>query len=265
MIYSDRHVHTSFSGDSDASALSQIEKAIELGMECICFTDHHDYDVVSDIDFTLDIPAYLEEMGRLKNEYEGRIEISAGIELGLQPHLADYLNNLVKTFSFDFIIGSVHFIEGLDPYYPEYFREFSNDAYRKYFEVMLENIEKIKCYDSLGHLDYIVRYGKNHGLTYSYSEYFDYIDLILQRIIVDCKSLECNTGGYAAGLGGPNPCRDILVRYRQLGGELITIGSDAHSPDRLGADFESCGELLKECGFRYYAVYRNRRPKMLKL
>ena len=204
-------------------------------------------------------------MPELKKKYSGRLDIRTGIELGLQSHIADYLYKLTEEYPFDFVIGSVHFIDGLDPYYPEYFEKHGKNSYRLYFETLLRRIRKVKCYDSLGHLDYIVRYGTPHGLTYSYSEYGDYIDEILRQIISDGKALECNTGGLSRGLTEPNPCRDVFVRYRELGGELITLGSDAHSPETLGCCFDRCGAMLRDCGFKYYAVYEKRRPEMLSL
>ncbi|MGN0607698.1 MAG: histidinol-phosphatase HisJ family protein [Oscillospiraceae bacterium] len=265
IYYADQHIHTDFSGDSDTPPEEQIEKALSLGMKRICFTDHHDYDVVSDVDFNLDIPRYLTETTRLKEKYADRIEICTGIELGLQNHIADYLEKLTKEYSFDFIIGSIHYVDGLDPYFPEFFEKNTESAYERYFDVTLKRIRNIKCYDSLGHLDYIVRYGKKHGLTYSYKQYADRIDLILKQIIADGKALECNSGGLSRGLDEPNPGAEVFKRYKELGGELVTLGSDAHSPDTLGCKFEQCGEMLKSCGFKYYAVYKNRKPVMEKL
>ena len=111
----------------------------------------------------------------------------------------------------------------------------------------------------------IARYGGPYGLTYSYREYADSIDPILKKVI-DCgKALECNTGGMSRGLSDPNPSFDVLRRYKELGGELITLGSDAHSPDTLGYEFDKVGDILKSIGFRYYAVFRNRRPCMYPL
>lgn len=265
MMFPDCHLHTSFSGDSDTPPEEQIKKAVSLGMNTICFTDHHDHDVVSDIDFELDIPAYMDEMKRLKEKYSGSIEILCGIELGLQNRIADYLDELTEKYSFDYVIGSVHFVDGLDPYYPEYFEKYGKDSYRLFFETTLRRIQRIKCYDSLGHLDYIVRYGAKHGMTYSYAEYSDIIDTILRQLIDDGKALECNTGGLSRGLSEPNPCTDVLKRYRELGGILVTMGSDAHTPETLGCKFNECSELLKRCGFEYAAVYRERTPQMIKL
>ena len=90
-MISDIHLHTEFSGDSNTPVHAQIEQAIRLGMEEICITDHHDYDVISEIDFTLDIPRYVEEITRVREEYKDRIHVNLGIELGLQCHLKEYL------------------------------------------------------------------------------------------------------------------------------------------------------------------------------
>ena len=263
--YADQHFHSSFSGDSETPPKSQTERAVSLGMTHICFTDHHDYDVHSDVDFNLDIPRYISELSRLKAEYSGIIDIGIGIELGLQGHIADYLEKLAESFHFDHIIGSIHYVDGYDPYFPEFFEHNRDGAYERYFTVTLERIKKIKCYDTLGHLDYIVRYGKNHGLTYSYRQFADYIDPILMQIIHDGKALECNTGGLSRGLSEPNPCADVFRRYKELGGELVTLGSDAHSPETLGIGFDVCGDMLRSCGFKYYALFRDRKPEMLPL
>lgn len=264
-MYADCHIHTSFSGDSDTPPREQIEKAISLGMKRICITDHHDYDVVSDIDFNLDLPKYFEELSRLREEYSDRLDICIGVEMGLQSHISGYLEELSKKYPFDYIIGSVHFVDGLDPYYDEYFDTHEGNAYERFFEVTLKRIKKISCFDSLGHLDYIVRYGKKRGLSYSYKEFAEYIDPILKVLVEKGKALECNTGALAREMIETNPCKDVFLRYRELGGELITLGSDAHSPETLGFCFDMAGEMLRDCGFKYYAVYRGRRAELLRL
>lgn len=261
--YADQHFHTSFSGDSDTPPEEQIKRALSLGMTEICVTDHHDYDMVSDVDFNLDFDAYYAKMCELKQKYGGIVDISIGVELGLQLHIAEYLDELVQKYGWlDFIIGSHHVIDGIDPYFPEFFEKHGADSYERYFKVTLERIKRIKCYDSLGHLDYIVRYGQKYGLSYSYRKYSDYIDGILRVLVSDGKALECNSGAFSRGMDEPNPNTDVLRRFKELGGELITLGSDAHTPETLGDRFDYCGELLKNCGFKYYAVYKKRKPEM---
>ena len=266
-MFSDFHVHTDFSGDSDTPARDQLNQAVRMGMEEVCITDHHDYDTAfTEIDFTLDIDAYLPYIMQMKGEYEGRLKVQTGIELGLQLHLKDYLNQLTEKYHFDFIIGSSHFVDRQDPYYPAFFEgRAEKEAYRRFFEVTLKRVRELDCYDVIGHLDYVVRYGPTANQNYSYQEYREYIDPILKTLIEHGKGLECNTGGYKYGLGHPNPTEEILLRYRQLGGEILTIGSDAHEPKYLGYEFERTKDVLLDCGYRYYTVFRDRKPEFKKI
>lgn len=266
-MIADSHVHTQFSGDSDTPVRDQIDRAVALGMSEICITDHHDYDAPpGDCDFTLDIDAYLSYMRQLQTEYQGRIRVNIGIELGLQCHLKEYLEQYIASHSFDFIVGSSHFIDGMDPYSPVCFTEKTErEVYERFFEITLKRIQEIECYDSLGHLDYVVRYGPDHNLRYSYAAYQDYLDPILKTLISKGKGLECNTGGYKYGLGHPHPNEDILTRYRELGGEILTVGSDGHVPKYVGFEFKRIQTLLKACGFDYYAIYRDRVPNFVAL
>ncbi len=262
----DYHFHTDFSGDSDTPAREQIERAIFLGMRSLCVTDHHDYDVDSVIDFTLDTENYWDTMSQLKEEYKDRIDIRIGIELGLQVHLKDYFAGLLSKYPFDFVIGSTHFINRKDPAYPYFFENRDeHEAYLQYFSVTLDNVKHLDDYDVAGHIDYIVRYGPNKAEFYHYRDYQDVLDAILKAVIEHGKGIECNTAGYRKGIHQPNPSADILRRYRELGGEIITFGSDAHISADLGADFGKARELLKECGFSYYTEFKNRKPQFLPL
>lgn len=266
-MISDFHLHTEFSGDSDTPARDQIERAIALGMQEICVTDHHDYgaDFV-DIDFTLDVENYLSYMKQLQQEYQDRIRINIGVELGLQLRVKDYLQAYETRYPFDFIIGSSHFIDQMDPYYPEYFvGRTEEDAYGHFFDVTRKRIQAMDCFDVCGHLDYIIRYGANRNRSYSLKQYQDHIDPILKSLIERGKGLECNTSGYKYHLGHPHPSEEILTRYRKLGGEILTVGSDAHKPQHLGYCFREASQLLQACGFRYYTVFHNRKPEFLPL
>lgn len=269
-MLSDCHMHTEFSADSDTPVRSQVERALDLGMQEICITDHHDYDtcVPGDRCFLLDFESYFSYMRKIRQIYGGRIRVGIGVELGLQLHIREYLENLVHSFpeDVDYLIGSSHFIDRLDPYYPQYFEGRSErDSYIRYFEVTLDRIRGIDCFDAFGHLDYVVRYGPNRNRFYDFKSYQEYIDPILKTLIEKGKALECNAGGLKYGLGHPNPGEDILRRYRELGGELVTVGSDAHAPRHIGFQFDRVQEILLGCGFRYYTVYHRRQPVFLPL
>ena len=265
----DCHMHSSFSADSQAPMEDMIKAASECGLSGICFTEHLDPDypeTPDSIDFSLDIPAYRSKLLSLKEKYRGRLDIRFGIELGLQPHLEADFRKLLLEVPFDFVIGSSHVVHGYDPYYPEYFEgRRESAAYMEYFESVLENTACFSEMDVYGHIDYVVRYGPNKNREYSYGRYQDILDEILRTLISKGVGIELNTGGYHYGLGEPNPCTAIICRYRQLGGEIITIGADAHTPDKIAYSFDKASAVLKECGFEYYTVFRERKPEFIRL
>ena len=101
--------------------------------------------------------------------------------------------------------------------------------------------------------------------NFSYQAYADLIDEILKTLIEEEKGIELNTAGFREGLGQPNPCADIIKRYRELGGEIITVGSDAHEAANVGADFDKASDILTACGFKYYAIFEGRTPEYFKI
>ena len=269
-LKADFHLHSSFSGDSDAPMEEIIQKAISLGLTHICFTEHYDPDFVYPAGesgtFELNTDSYLYDLLRFREKYYGQIQIMFGVELGLQPHLRDALEFYTENHDFDFIIGSSHICNRKDPYYPEFFEGRSEDeAHQEYFESILECVKETPYFDVYGHLDYVVRYGPTKNQNYSYQKHADIIDRILRTIVESGKGIELNTSGFRSGLGQPNPCIDILKRYKELGGEIITVGSDAHKPEHVGADFDKACTILKDCGFQYYTIFEKRAPEFIKL
>lgn len=267
-IFWDCHMHSSFSGDSDTPMEDMIRKSIESGLQGICLTEHldPDYPDIYRLDFSLDTDKYYARLSEMREKYTGQIELRFGIELGLQTHLAGFFENLLEQYPFDFVIGSSHLVNGVDPYYPDFFENRSEEtSYREYFESVLENLRAFSKMDVYGHIDYIVRYGPNKNADYSYKKYQDILDEILKALIERGLGIELNTGGYHYGLSEPNPCTDVIRRYRELGGEIITIGADAHDPGRIAYAFDRAAEVLKACGFSRYTVFKNRRPEFLPL
>ena len=267
MIICDYHNHTSFSADSDASAESMIEKAIELGLSCLCMTDHMDLDFpYPELDFTFSVPEYFKKHNQLRERYADKITLLTGIELGLQPGIAKQMNEILNNWNFDFVIGSSHLVDRMDPYFPEYWKDKTeSQGTFHYFETILENIAAFDNIDVYGHIDYIVRYGPTKAENYSYQKYQEILDEILKTLISKNIGLELNTAGLKYGLGFAHPHTDILKRYKELGGEIITIGSDAHKPEHLAYDFHKVPGTLKECGFKYYTLFKNRQPEFIKL
>lgn len=266
MTLGDSHVHSSFSTDSETPMEENVLAAIEKGLPWICMTDHVDYDYpVDNLTFEFDMDEYFDYINELREKYGGRIQIYAGVELGMQPHLKDRYEALIKAYPFDFCLASQHLVNGCDPYYPTAFEgRTDRDVYRAYFEETLENIRSFHSFDSLAHLDYIIRYGKERR-RYRYSEFADVLDEILKTILKYNIALEVNTAGVRKRLGAPNPQLEVLRRYRELGGTLVTIGSDSHKAYSLGYAFDSVSEMLRSVGFTHIACYVARHPKFVKL
>lgn len=262
----DTHMHCNFSADSTALPEDMIRSAIAKGLKGICFTDHMDYDYPGNTPFLFNPTEYFQKLTSLKETYKEQIAVCIGIELGLQPHLKQEYTSLLAPWDFDFIIGSSHVVHGADPYYSEYYHgKTEHQAYHEYFVSILENLNSITDFDVYGHIDYVVRYGPNKNANYSYEKFKDIIDEILTNLIAMGKGIELNMAGFKYGLSHPNPTEDVLKRYHELGGEIITIGADAHAPEHVAYDFHKATGILKDAGFSYYTVFQNRTPEFLPL
>lgn len=281
IIHSDNHVHTYFSTDSDTPMEEMLKTAIDKRFTSICFTDHMDYNFPSESDtpeFLLDVEPYFDEMKKLSEKYSDRIKIRKGIELGLKKDCLDKCLSLTKNYPFDFIIGSTHLVDNIDPYY-DIFWEGTDEknAILRYYETTLDNVNLGADFDVYGHIDYIIRYTpkmkqlKAKGIVDdSYidrllKDSMEIIEEILKTLISNGKGIEINTAGFKYGLGHPNPHEKVLKLYHELGGEIITIGSDAHECKHLAYDFEKVPEILKNCGFRYYSEFTGRKAAMVKI
>ena len=262
MITSDFHMHTEFSSDSETPVRDMIEASIQKGLKTICITDHEDYDYPMEEGFAIeDHEKYIHTILEFREEYKDRIDIRVGIEIGLQPHLGEYFHGLISKYPFDFVIGSLHLVKGYDPYYGEIFEEMTDEeVYRQAFVETAECIRAIPDFDVLGHIDYVVRYGRHQAKEYSYERFRDEIDEILRSVIEAGKGIELNSSGLKYGLGFCHPHPDILKRYRELGGEILTIGADGHKPEHIAYDFAKAEEVLKACGFKYYTEFQARKP-----
>ena len=258
MIKADLHTHSSFSTDSDEPLESIAHSAMEKGLKTLCVTEHMDFDYPNG-EFILDTAAYKAELERVRELYSGRLEILFGVELGLMDYLAPRLREYIGGQSFDFVIGSSHLVDGIDPYYPQYFAEHGDhNGILRYFESILANISAYDDFDVYGHLDYVVRYSSEK--SYAPSDFREITEEILKRLIGMGKGIELNTAGLKYGLGWCHPHPDLLKRYRELGGEIITVGSDGHRAEHIAYGFGTAGDVLAAAGFTHYNIFRNRKP-----
>ena len=270
LINCDLHLHTEYSFDSETPVRDMIEGSIRKGLKLICITDHYDRDypirggVITQN--AIDCKKYYNHISGLREEYKDKIDVRIGIEIGFQPWLGEFYHQLVNEVPFDMVIGSMHVISGGEPYFREIFGgRTDEDVYYDNFVETLENIQKCWDFDVLGHIDYIVRYGDEQDKYYSYERYAPEIDKLLKRLIELGKGIELNTAGFKYGLPFPHPHPDIIKRYKELGGEIITIGSDAHIPSHIAYDYHKVGEILDYAGFKYYTEFKDRKPSFVKL
>ncbi|MDO4743988.1 MAG: histidinol-phosphatase HisJ family protein [Clostridia bacterium] len=260
------HTHTEHSADCTVPASDMCQSAVAAGLSGIAFCDHcHGRDYITYN--TYDVLKYSHhDAHQLAKEYEGRLEVFAGAEFDEMLWSPEYINRLIDTFDFDVILASVHRVRNVpDTNYISRvnFASFKPDTLHhfisRYFEDILETAEKCD-FDVLSHLTLILRYvsGK-HKIKVDLSEFNDIIDEILKVIIKRGKALELNTS--EVGNIGLMPDINILRRYRAFGGDLVTIGTDAHLPKNIAHGFSDAVDALRECGFSHYVYYKNRQVK----
>lgn len=271
-MLADYHVHTEFSDDSVYPMEQVIRDAIGMGMEEICFTDHVDYGIKDDWDAgvpiryrgneplaNVDYPRYFAEISRLQQKYSGQIAIKQGMEFGMQTHTIPKYEELFGKYPFDFVILSIHQVEDKEFWTQAFQKGRSQKEYNeRYYEEMLQVVRAYKNYSVLGHMDLITRYDEQG--YYSFEEVKPVIADILKTVIQDGKGIEFNTSYHRYGLKDTTPSVDILKLYQRLGGEIITIGSDSHRREHLGACIREAGQLLKDLGFRFFCIYDKMKP-----
>lgn len=261
----DYHMHTSFSTDSEAPMEEMIKAAVKKGCDEIAVTDHVDFD--DRYDFT-DYNEYMPFIADLAEKYKKEIKVTFGVEIGLESLWADKVNALTAKFPFDFIIGSSHAVCTKDVYFDQ--KEFfegktKEQAYNIYWDEMLKNINTCKDFCVYGHIDFISRYGMYEDNSLHYADYADRIDAVLKALIEKGKGIEINTSGFRYGISNTYPHIDILKRYKELGGEIVTVGSDAHRPEDVADHIDFAYDRLLEAGFKYITVFRARKPEFIKL
>ena len=259
----DFHMHSRVSFDSKGDPCDMVRVAEERGLCEICFTDHYDYNsepsVAPDL-FTV------EDYAR---EYDGltsnKLLIRRGVEFGLTTWNQKELDWLLSQRNFDFVIGSIHYAGGFDPYYPGYWDgKTMKEAFELYLEQSLACVRVHENYDVLGHLNYVCKSEHNPShMPLRYEDYSDICDEIMKTVIAKGKGMEINTSGVDR-VGDFLPSKAFLKRFKELGGEIVTVGSDAHDSSRVGQYTAEALEILKEI-FGYVCTFERRKPIYHKL
>jgi histidinol-phosphatase (PHP family) len=259
----DYHLHTSFSVDSQMSMETACEEAIALGLPEICFTEHVDL-VPDDPDAGYFDPApYFAELARCRERFAGRLTIRAGAEFGESHRIRAQQDELTATYPFDFIIGSLHWVGPRSVMAPDYFEgRTRREAYGAYFAEMLDLIRD-GDFDVLGHLDVPKRYEYPAHGRFDSSEYADEIRAVLAACIDRGAGIELNTGSMRRTEGDPSPSPEVLSWYRELGGEILTLGSDGHRPPHMAYDFARALAMIRAAGFTHLTTFERRKAKFV--
>ncbi len=271
-MYADYHVHTEFSDDSVYPLEDVIQDAIRMNLDEICITDHVDYGIKYDWDSgqeimyrngetlaNVDYPRYIAAIKDLQCRYADKIMIKIGLEFGIQIHTIPQFETLFQRFPFDFIILSIHQVEDKEFWTQDFQEGKTQQEYNeRYYEEMLNVVRKYKNYSVLGHMDLITRYDRNG--VYPFERIKPFVEEILKIVIKDGKGIELNTSYHRYGLEDTTPSVEIFRLYRELGGSIITIGSDSHKPDHLGTYIRDAKRFLKNLGFNFFCTYERMKP-----
>lgn len=259
----DFHMHSRVSFDAHEPARAMAMAAVERGLKEICFTDHKDYDPLGTMgNIAFDNDAYDREYGEL---FIPGLKIRKGMEYGMLPDNQERFRRDLEGRDYDFVLGSVHFCKDLDVYYSEYWEgKTVFQAERQFLEDTLLCVQNHNDFDVLAHLTFlskatahptreIVRYEK-HG---------EVVDEILRTLVRKGKGLELNTSGMDR-CGGFLPTADYFRRFKELGGQIVTVGSDAHNSERVGQYIWDGCDVLKDI-FGYVCTFEKRQPIFHKL
>lgn len=262
MIPFDQHIHTDCSPDGHVAAAEICRAACEKGLTHIALTDHWETVDYETDDYERRSAASWEAMTAARAEYEGKLSVARGIEIGCPLFRTALADRQVDLHPYDFILASQHQL-GNDPdfYFLDYSEMDIEATLTEYFDNVLA-VARWNRFHSLSHLTYPFRYIPREKRPTDYRLWMDQIDAIFRVLIQNGKSLEINTSGLRKEIGLTQPDLPLIRRYRELGGELITIGSDAHRIGDIGADIARGEALAKEAGLRYVARYLAGQPEL---
>ncbi|MGN0808283.1 MAG: histidinol-phosphatase HisJ family protein [Candidatus Coproplasma sp.] len=264
----DLHLHTKLSFDSNEEPENYLKRAKEIGENCLGFSEHYDYDAFWDgeRDVTLtDLESYNLNIDKLKRDYPD-IQILQGIEFGYREQALSKYREIINQNNFDYVINSLHTLPDRGDCYHDKFFEGRplKESYYDYFKGVLESVNADYDYQIIGHLAYVCRYRKGVGSKIKYSDFAEIIDEILKAVIARDKCLEINT---SIGVSECTflPDVDVIKRYIELGGKLLSFGSDAHKAENYLKNSKALKEFLTGIGVNELYYYKNRQPVPYKI
>jgi histidinol-phosphatase (PHP family) len=264
----DYHMHTYYSDDGKMTLDQACKAAIDNGLLEIAITDHMEIDwPYRDMPFEIkDIDSYIKEISQCRQKYAGQLSVKTGVELGMQHTTLEKSTAFINKYPFDFVIASFHIVDGCDPYYPEYYEtRTKKESYIDYYRTIYDILPKYSDYNVLGHLDLVKRYSPYEYEEDDHKIGLDIIEAILKTVIDQGKGIELNSSGFAHKSQVPMPHPEIIKLYKDLGGEIITIGSDSHKAESVAYKNKASIDLLKGLGFKYITCFDRMEPVFIRI
>ena len=266
-MITDGHNHTKhFSADAGQSIYELISEAQSKGFTRIGITEHYEIDYPDDgLNWMFDLEEYNKAFEQWRAIAGDRFELLKGIEFGYQTHVAEEIDKVAASIPLDVVLLSVHLFRGQDFYVERgCYKLPAKDLHSEYINTMAEMCEKCNNFDVVAHYDYINRYADNKNDFITYEETPKEIDRLFEVMIAKEKALEINTksiqkhkdGGFTRWL----PDADIIKRYLEMGGKLITLGSDSHFPGTFAVSFNEAVEYLRSLGIKETVYYKDHKP-----
>ena len=274
----DCHTHTQFSMDSEADIDLCVKRAAELGLAAYAITDHCEcngwyekehypeetWELLDYYNYRADFESSVSAVTALKEKWAGKLNLICGVELGQILHDTDAAKTANADSRVDFIIGSVHQVMGeKDFYFIEYDKMTMDEIYgllERYFKEVYA-LSKTELFDVVGHIIYCLRYMKQrHGINADISRYDDIIAETFRNLAQNGKGIEINTSGLRQGFGDCFPNLKYAKLFRDMGGEIISFGSDSHTVEDIGANIADGMRIARAAGFTRGAYFKKRKP-----
>lgn len=266
MIYKnlfDTHIHSIHSFDGNHSVSDMCDGAIKNGAIGVCFTDHCDIDM-NDFEPRAFAEKAFKNISDVKEHYKGKLEVLNGVELGQGIYRKELSLEILNKYNYDFVIGSIHNLENMEDFYFLDYKKYNVDELlTRYFEDLLKLVEWNKA-DTLAHITYPLRYivAREH-INVDMTRYNELIHAIFETLIKNDKALELNVSGLFMDMKDTLPNISYIKMYHDMGGKLVTVGSDSHYSEKVCLGLDRGYDILKECGYTEFTVFENRKPKLL--
>lgn len=265
MYLIDYHTHSDNSSDGKNKIYDMCVKSVDSGLNEIAVTDHFEPSLGNENYPYYNADKYFEEVLSAEAVFAKDIKLKRGVELG-QPHLyPEYSEKLIEVHQYDYVLASAHKMSDNKDFGEVIYDEHNKSYYCIRYLEELKALVNWNKFDCVGHLDLIKRYTSLYKIKVHLIDYRDRLEEILKKIIQNGKGIEVNTSGLRQHAKACLPALDIVSLYRQLGGEIITVGSDAHTAADVGKGIKEGIEMIEQAGFDYITVYENRQPSMIKI